>query len=141
MERNARLPRDPTHPMRVFLPLGLFATSLIFDLIRLFSENGIWSVLSEYMIGAGIAGALLGAAFGTADWIATPRNTAHPGAHIIATGMFVASWLLRLRTPADPPAAALLLSALAVFVALGSRRLGSEAAAAGSFSGHPTLSR
>ena len=126
MHGNARLPGH--------LSLGLFATSLIFDLIRLFSTNGVWSVVSEYLIGAGVIGGLLAAFFGSVDRIA----------NVVVTGMFMASWLLRLATPADPPAGALILSAFAVVVALGTERLRAAAQRAnlnGSLSGHPTFSR
>src|SRR3954447_1469180 len=108
MESKAKLAGHPIHPMLVVFPLGLFATSLIFDLIRLFSTNGVWSVVSEYLIGAGVIGGLLAAFFGSVDRIA----------NVVVTGMFMASWLLRLATPADPPAGALILSAFAVVVAL-----------------------
>jgi uncharacterized membrane protein len=119
--------------MLVVFPLGLFATSLIFDLIRLFSTNGTWSVVSEYMIGAGIVGGLLAAVFGTVDWVAIPQNTRakniglwHGAGNVLVTGLFVASWLLRRPAPADPPPAAMILSAIAVVLALGTGWLGGE---------------
>jgi uncharacterized membrane protein len=133
MESKAKLAGHPIHPMLVVFPLGLFATSLIFDLVRLFSTNGIWSVVSEYMIGAGIVGGLLAAVFGTVDWVAIPQNTRakaiglwHGAGNVLVTGLFVASWLLRRPSPADPPAAALILSAIAVVLALGTGWLGGE---------------
>jgi len=133
MESKAKVAGHPIHPMLVVFPLGLFATSLIFDLIRLFSTNGIWSVVSEYMIGAGIIGGLIAAVFGTIDWVAIPQNTRakniglwHGGGNVVVTGLFVASWLLRRSTPADPPAAAMILSAVAVVLALGTGWLGGE---------------
>jgi len=133
MESKAKLAGHPIHPMLVVFPLGLFATSLIFDLIRLFSTNGIWSVVSEYMIGAGIIGGLIAAVIGTIDWVAIPQNTRakniglwHGSGNVVVTGLFVASWLLRRPTPADPPAVAMILSAVAVVVALSTGWLGGE---------------
>jgi uncharacterized membrane protein len=133
MESKAKLAGHPVHPMLVVFPLGLFATSLIFDLIWLFASSGVWSLVSEYMIGAGIVGGLLAAVFGTIDWVAIPRNTRaktiglwHGGGNVVVTAMFVASWLLRRPTPADPPAAAMILSAIGVVLALGTGWLGGE---------------
>jgi uncharacterized membrane protein len=131
MEGKAKPAGVDLHRFVNFFPLGLCASSIVFDLIRLFSENGAWSVASEYVIGAGIIGWVVAAVFGTVDRTA----------NVAVMGMFVASWLLRLRAPADPPAAALILSALAVVLALGTDRVTSKGQAPGSLSGHATLSR
>ena len=131
MEGKAKPAGGDLHGVLIFLPLGLCASSIVFDLIRLFSENGGWSVASEYVIGAGIVGGLVVAALEEVDRVA----------NVVVTGMFVASWLLRLRAPADPPAAALILSALAIVLALGADRVKAKGQATGSLSGHATLSR
>jgi len=67
-----------------------------------------------------VIGGVIAALFGTIDWVAIPQKTRaktiglwHGGGNLIVTTMFVASWLLRRPTPADPPAGAMILSATA----------------------------
>jgi len=133
MESKAKLAGHPIHPMLVVFPLGLLATSMIFDIIRQFSTNGTWSVASFYMIGAGVIGGLLAAAFGAVDWAAIPPNTRakaigfwHGLGNIVVVMLFVASWLLRRSTPEDPPVAALLLSGIAVLLSVITGWMGGE---------------
>jgi uncharacterized membrane protein len=133
MESKAKLAGHPVHPMLVVFPLGLLATSLIFDLIRVFSTNGNWSIASHYMIGAGVIGGLLAAVFGFIDWMAIPSGTRakaigtwHGLGNVVVIGLFVASWILRRPTPADPPVQALVLSAAAVVLAVVTGWLGGE---------------
>src|SRR3954451_14593433 len=75
MESRAILAERPVHPLLAFFPLGLFAASLVMDLIRVFSLDGNWSITSYYMIGAGVIGALLAAVFGFVDWMSIPVPT------------------------------------------------------------------
>jgi uncharacterized membrane protein len=133
MESKAKLAGHPVHPMLVVFPLGLLATSLIFDLIRVFSTNGNWSIASHYMIGAGVIGGVAAAAFGFIDWMAIPARTRakaiglwHAILNVMVIGLFTASWILRRPSPADPPVQALVLSAGAVVLAVVAGWLGGE---------------
>lgn len=133
MESRVKLTGHPVHPMLIVFPLGLLATSLIFDIVYLGTGEPKWTTIAEYMIGAGILGGLLAAVFGLADWLAIPRGTRaksiglrHGLLNVMAVLLFVASWLLRLPSPATPPTAAIVLSFVAVGIALVGGWLGGE---------------
>jgi uncharacterized membrane protein len=102
--------------MLIVFPLGLLATSVIFDIVRLASGNGQWSAVSEYMIGAGVIGGLLAALFGLIDWLAIPSGTRakviglwHGAGNVVVVALFIISWFLRL--PAQFSAGSLPISA------------------------------
>lgn len=59
MESKVKVAGHPLHPMLIVFPLGLLATSLIFDLIHGITGNGFFSVVAFWMISAGIIGGLL----------------------------------------------------------------------------------
>jgi hypothetical protein len=46
MESKAKLFGHPIHPILIVFPLGLLATSLIFDIIYLLGGNGYWSEIA-----------------------------------------------------------------------------------------------
>src|ERR1041384_6381875 len=75
MESKARLFGHPIHPMLIVFPLGLLATSFIFDIVYLAADAPRFAVISYYMIGAGIIGGLVAAVFGLIDFLAIPRLT------------------------------------------------------------------
>src|SRR6266498_3222463 len=99
MESKAKLFGHPVHPMLVVFPLGLFATSLVFDVIRLVGGNDGFSVAAFYMIAAGIIGGLAAAVFGFVDYLAIPNGTraksiglVHGIANVAIVGLFIVSW-------------------------------------------------
>jgi uncharacterized membrane protein len=63
------------HPMLVVFPLGLLATSLVWDIIYLASDNLIWGAISFWTIVAGLVGGLFAAIPGLIDWLAIPSGT------------------------------------------------------------------
>jgi uncharacterized membrane protein len=133
MESKAKAFGHPVHPMLVVFPLGLFATSLAFDLVRLAGGGEGFSVAAFYMIAAGIIGGLAAAVFGLVDYLAIPRQTrakaigaAHGLLNLAIVALFVFSWGIRVRDPAAVHGAAILLSAMAVLLALVSGWLGGE---------------
>jgi uncharacterized membrane protein len=67
--------RHALHPMLVAFPLGLLATSLVWDICRLATGNRMWGAISFWTIVAGIAGGLLAAVPGFIDWLAIPNGT------------------------------------------------------------------
>ncbi len=75
MRSRARFLGHPVHQMLVIFPLGLLATSVLFDIIYLVSDNPVMASVSYWMMAAGIVGALLAAPFGTIDWLAIPKGT------------------------------------------------------------------
>ncbi|HEY5028241.1 MAG TPA: DUF2231 domain-containing protein [Candidatus Angelobacter sp.] len=133
MESKVKVAGHPVHPMLIVFPLGLLATSVIFDVIRLSTSDGKWSSMAWYMIGAGVIGGLLAAAFGLIDWLAIPSNTRaksiglwHGAANVLVVLLFIASWFLRRPDPANPNGLALTISFAAVILALVAGWLGGE---------------
>ena len=115
----------PVHPMLIVFPLGLLATSVIFDIITLSTSDGKWSTMAWYMIAAGIIGGLLAAVFGLIDWLGIPSNTRakaiglwHGCLNVVVVLLFLGSWILRRPEPASPSGIALTLSFVAVVIAV-----------------------
>jgi uncharacterized membrane protein len=133
MRNGLKLLGHPIHPMLIVFPLGLLVTSLIFDIIRMITDNGNWSYIAEYLIGAGVAGGLLAGIFGFIDWMGIPKRTRarvigawHGVANVAVLFLFFWSWFLRLPSPAQPPFNAQILSFIAGAIALVSGWLGGE---------------
>src|SRR5689334_16119303 len=109
MQSRARLFGHPIHPMLIVFPLGLLATSLIFDIVYLSTDNTRWADISFWMIGPGILGGLLAAVFGLVDWLAIPSGTRakrigaiHGLGNVLVVGLFGVSWLIRYDVPMVP---------------------------------------
>ena len=79
MESRAKLFGHAIHPVLIVFPLGLLATSFIFDIIHLLTGNGYWSDLAFWLIAAGVIGGLLAALFGLIDWLAFRPERARRG--------------------------------------------------------------
>jgi uncharacterized membrane protein len=133
MESKMKMFGHPIHPMLIVFPLGLLATSVIFDVMRLMTNDPLWSVIAFYMIGAGVIGGLLAAIFGFLDWLAIPGGTRaksvglwHGLGNVIVTGLFIVSWFLRRDVPEAPESTALLVSFLGVGLAVITGWLGGE---------------
>jgi uncharacterized membrane protein len=63
------------HPMLIVFPLGLLATSVVWDVCALATGEPRWAMISFWTILAGVVGALLAAVPGFIDWLAIPRGT------------------------------------------------------------------
>ncbi len=133
MESRAKLLGHPIHQMLIVFPLGLLATSLIFDIVYLATDSPRFADISFWMIVAGLIGALVAAVFGLIDFLAIPKHTRarrigafHGIGNVIIVGLFAASWLLRRDAPMAPEGAAIVLSALGVGLALITGWLGGE---------------
>lgn len=48
---------------------------MVFDVIHLFTGDTQWSLISFWMITAGVIGGLMAAPFGFIDWTAIPSGT------------------------------------------------------------------
>jgi uncharacterized membrane protein len=101
--------------MLVGLPLGLFATSVAFDLIDLATRTGAFNVPSYWLIAAGVVGGLLAAPFGYLDWRQVPRGSRarrvgalHGAGSAVVLLLFACSLLLRTPDVRVPPMAVLL---------------------------------
>jgi uncharacterized membrane protein len=133
MESRAKLFGHPVHQMLIVFPLGLLATSFVFDIVYLATDNTRWADISFWMIASGIVGGLLAAVFGLIDFLAIPGGTRakrigtmHGIGNVIVVGLFAASWLIRYDVPMVPEPGAIVLSALAVSLALFTGWLGGE---------------
>jgi uncharacterized membrane protein len=133
MKARAKLFGHPIHQMLIVFPLGLLATSLIFDIVYKSTGNARWADITFVMIAAGVIGGLLAAVFGLVDWLSIPSGTRakrigamHGLGNVVVVGLFAVSWLLRYDDPVYAGAAPLVLSALGVGLALVTGWLGGE---------------
>jgi uncharacterized membrane protein len=132
MKSRVRLLGHSVHQMLIVFPLGLLATSVIFDVLGVLLDQAGWWSLSYWVMASGIVGALIAAPFGLIDWLAIPRGTRarRVGAlHGLGNGLvsllFVGSWLLR-SSGAYPGSAAMALSFAGIALALVTGWLGGE---------------
>jgi uncharacterized membrane protein len=134
MESRAKAVGHAVHPMLIVFPLGLLATSVIFDILYLITDRVGFQVSAAYTIAAGVIGGLIAAAFGLIDWRAIPAGTRakrvgaiHGSINFVVVLLFAASWLLRLSaTNWEPPAAALICSFVGIILAGVAGWLGGE---------------
>jgi uncharacterized membrane protein len=133
MESKAKALGHPVHPMLVAFPLGLFATSLVFDIIDAAGGGASFSRAAFYMIAAGIVGGLAAAVFGGVDWLAIPKGTrakrvgaVHGIVNVGVVALFIVSWGARYADPDAQTAPAVVLSAVGVLLSVASGWLGGE---------------
>jgi uncharacterized membrane protein len=134
MESSAKALGHPIHQVLIVFPLGLLATAVVFDVLRLFIDNDGFSVASFYMIAAGVLGGLLAAVFGLIDYLAIPAGTRarrvgalHGGGNVVVVVLFAVSWLLRSgEIDHVPTALAFILSLAGALLALVTGWLGGE---------------
>jgi uncharacterized membrane protein len=133
VESKAKFMGHPIHPMLIVFPLGLFATSLAFDIAYVSTGDRTFGTVSFWMIAAGILGGLAAAVFGVIDWLAIPSGTRakavglwHGIGNVVVTLLFIVSWFLRRPAPERPGRGAIILSAIAVLLALVTGWLGGE---------------
>jgi uncharacterized membrane protein len=133
MESKAKILGHPIHPILIVFPLGLLATSVIFDIIYLITNDAELAIAAFYMIAAGIIGGAIAAIFGVIDWTAIPGGTRakdvgalHGVGNAVVLILFAVSWLMRRDLPEAPQTTALVLSFLGVAIAVVTGWLGGE---------------
>jgi uncharacterized membrane protein len=133
MHAKARLFGHPIHQMLIVFPLGLLATAVIFDVIRLITDNPRWADIAYWLIAAGIVGGLAAAPFGLIDWLGIPSGTRakrigllHGAGNLVVVLLFVGSWLMRRDDPMAPETLALVLAFAGAGLALITGWLGGE---------------
>src|SRR5688572_7590929 len=102
MQGKAKVLGHPIHPFMIVFPLGLLATSVVFDIVRLATGNIYWSGIAYWMIAAGIVGGAIAAIFGLIDFLSIPKHTrakrigaVHGLGNVLVMGLFATSWLIR----------------------------------------------
>lgn len=105
MESRAKLLGHPIHPMLIVLPLGLFISAVLFDVLHLARSLPALAIVSYWNIAAGIVTGLLAAVFGLIDWLAIPSATRakrigllHGTVNVVVVATFAAAWLMRRDT-------------------------------------------
>jgi uncharacterized membrane protein len=133
MHAKAKLFGHPIHQMLIVFPLGLLATSLVFDIVHAVTHNGRWADVAYVMIASGIVGGLTAAIFGLIDWLSIPRGTRakrigalHGIGNVIVVSLFAISWLLRYGHATTPGTGPLILSIAGVALAAVTGWLGGE---------------
>lgn len=134
MESRAKLAGHPAHTLMIVFPLGLLATSVIFDGVYLYTDNLTFAVVSYWMIIAGLIGGLLAAVPGLIDWFAIPKGTRakrigliHGVGNVLVLTLFGINWLLRSNeTGHIPTMSALILSGVAFSIVVITGWLGGE---------------
>jgi len=134
MESSAKAAGHPIHQQLVVFPLGLLATAVVFDVLRLITDNDDFAIASYYMIAAGILTGLLAAVFGALDYWPVPAGTRarrigalHGIGNVVVVALFAVSWLLRGDEPGHVPSTlAFVLGLVAALLATGTGWLGGE---------------
>jgi uncharacterized membrane protein len=134
MQSSAKALGHPIHQLLVVFPLGLLATAVVFDVLRLITGNDGFATASYFMIAAGIIAGLLAALFGAIDYLAIPAGTRarrvgalHGVGNVVVVVLFAVSWLLRNGEPGHvPTTVAFLIGLVAALLATGTGWLGGE---------------
>ena len=134
MESSAKAAGHPIHQQLIVFPLGLLGTAVVFDILRLLTDNDGFATASYYMIAAGILSGLLAAVFGAIDYLAVPAGTrakrvgaVHGLGNVVLVLLFAGSWLLRADEPDNVPTTlAFLLAVAGALVSLITGWLGGE---------------
>jgi uncharacterized membrane protein len=130
---EAKLLGHPIHQSLIVFPVGLLLTSVVFDVIHLATGGAQWSLVSFWMIAAGVIGGLAAALFGLIDYLGIPSRTRakriavlHGLGNVAVVGLFALSWFLRRPSPEAPATTALVCSFLGGAVVLCTAWLGGE---------------
>src|SRR5215208_2629050 len=134
MESRMKLLGHPVHPMLIVFPLGLLATSVLFDTLYSMMRKPVLAIASFYMTVSGVIGGLAAAIFGLIDWMALPRRSRasrvgaiHGVGNVIIVALFtVSAWLRRGEDNFEPSFLARLLSFIGSAMALVTAWLGGE---------------
>ncbi len=134
MESRVKVFGHPVHPMLIVFPIGLLATSLLFDILYFITKNSNFTVASFFMIAAGVIGGLLAAIFGFIDWLGLPADSRakriggwHGIGNFTIVVLFIISWFLRIGGVNHIPSAlAFILALIGIGMALITAWIGGE---------------
>jgi uncharacterized membrane protein len=133
MESRAKLFGHSVHAMLIAFPVGLFVTAVVFDIAHLVSSRGQWTLISYWLIIAGIIGGLTAAVFGLIDYTKIPSGTRakrvgsiHGLGNVVVVVLFAVSGWIRHDTPEQPATPAFIFSFAGVALAAITAWLGGE---------------
>ncbi|MCA1823020.1 MAG: DUF2231 domain-containing protein [Mycobacteriales bacterium] len=102
MESHAKALGHAIHQQLIPFPLGLLSTAVVFDLLRLVTDDDRYATAAFFMVAAGVITALTAAVFGLIDYYAIPRTTrakrvgtVHGLGNVVVVVLFAIAWLLR----------------------------------------------
>jgi uncharacterized membrane protein len=102
VESRAKAAGHPIHQQLIVFPLGLLGMAVVFDLLRLITDNDDLATASYYMIAAGLISGVLAAVFGVIDYLGIPKGTRarrigllHGAGNDVVLLLFFLSWLMR----------------------------------------------
>jgi uncharacterized membrane protein len=118
--------------MLIAFPLGLLGTTVVFDLVFIFTQSLSFSLVAYWTLVAGLIGAAAAIPFGIIDYTAIPHRSRakrigllHGVGNGIVSVCFLASWFLR-EPDASPSTLAMIFSFMGVALALITAWLGGE---------------
>lgn len=132
LRSTATIASHPIHQMLVPLPIGLFIAALVSDVVFVIDGSVEWAVASRWLLAGGLAGALLAALAGFADFAGNPRIRAIRDAwlHLFANLSIVLlegiNLILRLPDARVAGSLGIILSSAAVLLLLFSGWKGGE---------------
>jgi uncharacterized membrane protein len=106
-QSTAKIAGHPLHPMIVPFPIAFLVGTLATDIAYLRHGNPFWAQASMWLLGAGIAMALLAAVLGFTDFVGNPRVRSirdawlHMIGNLLAVTLAVVSFYLRATQGAD----------------------------------------
>lgn len=99
---TAKIAGHPIHPMFVPFPIAFWLAALVCDIVAATGSGDGWAVAAQWLVGAGIAFALIAAIFGFIDFFGESRIRAlrhaweHMLGNLVAVVIAAASLFLRL---------------------------------------------
>lgn len=134
MKARAQILGHPVHQMLIPIPLGLFVTAAVLDIVATIAGWRFLTVVSFWNLVIGVATGLIAAVFGVIDWTGIPKRTrakgigaVHGGANVVMVGLFLVAVLLRMDEPAFAvTGVALTLQIVALIVGMVAGWLGGE---------------
>ena len=94
----------PFHPALVTIPIGAWVASLVFDVVSHWADDPkVFATGSAWLIGVGLAGAVVAAGFGLLDLLGIPPGTPafrtallHMGLNLTAVALYGTSLAVRV---------------------------------------------
>jgi uncharacterized membrane protein len=126
MQGKATIAGHPIHPPLVAVPIGCFVAAGVSDVVSIWTNHAFLATMSTWLIGFGIAGALLAGIFGFIDYLTAPmtmraKRTAswHAILNLIATFLFCITLAVRVYAPSSIAGYMLTIAGLIVLAMAG----------------------